>query len=119
MGCVDSSAIVLSGVNFTKGTAQLTEEAKKSLTDTAKLLKDAAPEQKFEIAGYTDSSGSPAKNLAISQQRADAVRDFLASQGISKELMFSKGYGPANPLADNRTKQGQEKNRRVELHLQK
>jgi OOP family OmpA-OmpF porin len=57
--------------------------------------------------------------LTVSQQRADAVRDFLISQGIGKELMISKGYGQANPFADNRTKEGQAKNRRVELHLQK
>jgi outer membrane protein OmpA-like peptidoglycan-associated protein len=118
MGCPEASkAIVLSGVNFALGTANLTKEAQDSLVATAALLKEAAPNKKFEIAGYTDNSGNPERNLIVSGRRAEAVRSFLVSQGIKKELMVSKGYGPANPVADNSTEEGRAKNRRVELHL--
>jgi outer membrane protein OmpA-like peptidoglycan-associated protein len=117
MGCEESRAIVLSGVNFALGTAELTDEARKSLTTAAALIKQAAAEQKFEVAGYTDSVGSPERNQVISQRRADAVRNFLISQGIRRELMVSKGYGQDNPVADNSTREGRAKNRRVELHL--
>jgi outer membrane protein OmpA-like peptidoglycan-associated protein len=117
MGCEQSTAIVLSGVNFALGTAELTEEARQSLRTAAALIKQAAPNQKFEVAGYTDSRGSSERNQIISQRRANAVRNFLARQGISWELMVSRGYGQANPVADNATAEGRAKNRRVELHL--
>ncbi len=118
MGCPEASkSIVLSGVNFALGTANLTEEAQKSLTATAALLKQAVPNKKFEIAGYTDNSGNPERNQLVSGRRAEAVRKFLSGQGIKRELMVSKGYGSANPVADNSTEEGRAKNRRVELHL--
>jgi outer membrane protein OmpA-like peptidoglycan-associated protein len=117
MGCPESSAIVLSGVNFALGTAELTSEAQQSLRAVATLLKQSAPDRPFEIAGYTDSIGSPERNIIISQRRADSVRDFLIAEGIPATLMTSKGYGQEKPIADNATEEGRAKNRRVELRL--
>jgi outer membrane protein OmpA-like peptidoglycan-associated protein len=118
MGCPETSkSIVLSGVTFALGTANLTKEAQESLTATAALLQEAVPNKKFEIAGYTDNSGNPERNQIVSGRRAEAVRNFLVSKGIKKELMVSKGYGSANSVADNGTEDGRAKNRRVELHL--
>ncbi|MCI5130795.1 MAG: hypothetical protein D3904_04575, partial [Candidatus Electrothrix sp. EH2] len=114
-GNVDAT-IVLSGVNFTVGTAELTRQAAASLRTTAKLLKKHAPNQRFEVAGYTDSMGSSRINQRLSQQRAQAVRTFLIEQGIARELLVSKGYGERNPIADNNTSAGRAMNRRVELH---
>lgn len=114
-GTVDAT-IILSGVNFKVGTASLTDQAAASLLTTAKLLQEHAPDQHFEVAGYTDSMGSPKRNQQISEQRAEAVRNFLIEQGITADLLVSKGYGQDNPIADNNTPEGRAMNRRVELH---
>ena len=98
------------------GTAKLTEQATASLQTTAVLLKKHASGQRFEVAGYTDSLGSPARNQKISEKRADTVRNFLIEQGIAADLLVSKGYGQENPIAINGTPEGRAMNRRVELH---
>jgi len=116
MGCEGNENIVLKGVTFESGTANLTDSAQKSLIVTATILKQSAPEQQFEVAGYTDSIGDPALNLHISEQRAKAVRIFLIKQGVQANLLIPKGYGQENPIADNATREGRAKNRRVELH---
>ncbi|MCI5224538.1 MAG: hypothetical protein D3924_18190 [Candidatus Electrothrix sp. AR4] len=116
MGCADSSSIVLSGVNFTVGTAKLTKKAETNLKTTAILLQEYAPDQRFEVAGYTDTMGSPQRNQKISEQRANTVRTFLIKQGVKGELLISKGYGQENPIGDNGTPEGRARNRRVELH---
>lgn len=110
--------IVLSGVNFDTATSNLTESAKKILTDVAATLKRALPNQRFEVAGHTDNRGNAKMNQRLSQDRAEAVRKFLIAQGIRQELLTSKGYGPSKPVADNATPEGQAKNRRVELDKQ-
>ncbi|MCI5167076.1 MAG: OmpA family protein, partial [Candidatus Electrothrix sp. GM3_4] len=114
-GNVDAT-IILSGVNFTVGTANLTEEAAATLETTASLLEKHASGQRFEVAGYTDSMGSPRRNRQISEQRAETVRNFLIKQGIKANLLIRKGYGHENPIADNDTQEGRAMNRRVELH---
>jgi len=76
----------------------------------------ANPEIQIEIAGYTDNTGSPALNRRLSQARADRVRAYLASKGVSPSRMIARGYGPANPIAPNTTAAGRAQNRRVELH---
>ncbi len=114
-GNVDTT-IILSGVNFTVGTANLTGKAATSLQTTAGLLKKHASGQRFEVAGYTDSMGSPRRNQQISEQRAETVRNFLIRQGIKANLLISKGYGQDDPIADNKSQTGRAMNRRVELH---
>src|SRR5206468_12947563 len=76
----------------------------------------ANPEIQIEIAGYTDNTGSPTLNRRLSQARADRVRAYLASKGVSPSRMIARGYGPANPIAPNTTAAGRAQNRRVELH---
>jgi outer membrane protein OmpA-like peptidoglycan-associated protein len=111
--------IVLSGVNFDRGTSNLTEGAKKILTDVAATLKDEKlSKQKFEVAGHTDNAGTTKMNQRLSQNRAEAVRQFLIAQGIKANLLTSKGYGADKPVAENTTSEGQAKNRRVELDKQ-
>ena len=117
LGCADdNAAIILKGVSFKSGTANLTQSARESLIAIAAILKKSAPDQQFEIAGYTDSIGDPALNKQVSEQRAKAVRVFLIKQGIPANLLIPKGYGFENPIADNSTREGRAKNRRVELH---
>ena len=68
---------------------------------------------KLEIQGHTDSIGSEAYNLKLSQRRADVVRDYLVSHGISPDRLVTKGYGESDPIASNETPEGRAKNRRV------
>lgn len=85
-----------------------------ALDRNGKLLKDNS-DIKVEIAGYTDSAGKEKKNLILSQKRADAVRKYLIDKwGIAPDRMVAKGYGSIRPVADNSTKEGRAKNRRVD-----
>jgi OOP family OmpA-OmpF porin len=69
-----------------------------------------------EVDGYTDSTGSAAYNLGLSERRAQSVADYLTSHGISGGRMLVKGYRQENPVADNKTREGRAHNRRVVLH---
>jgi outer membrane protein OmpA-like peptidoglycan-associated protein len=75
----------------------------------------AHPGLTLQIEGHTDSVGSDEMNQRLSEQRADAVRDFLASQGVAASSMTAKGFGKTDPIASNDTAEGRQKNRRVEL----
>jgi OmpA-OmpF porin, OOP family len=70
---------------------------------------------KIEICGYTDAQGEAAANLKLSNARAKSVYNFLISKGIDANQLASKGYGEANPVADNETETGRSSNRRVEI----
>ena len=71
----------------------------------------------IEVQGHTDNTGKADKNLELSQARADAVRDYLISKGVPAERMTARGYGQDRPIADNSTKAGRAKNRRVEFDI--
>ncbi len=101
---------------FTTASDQLTDSTYIVLSQLAGLLQ-THPEWHLAIEGYTDNSGTPAKNLVLSQKRADAVRNFLVSKGIPAARLSATGFGPQNPIADNKTAKGKATNRRVELKL--
>ncbi|MGE5692278.1 MAG: OmpA family protein [Candidatus Zixiibacteriota bacterium] len=106
--------LVLKGVNFQTGKAILLENSKKILDEVAVSLM-AHPEVKVEVGGHTDATGSDAHNMNLSEQRATAVRNYLAEKGVKPENLFVKGYGETTPIADNKTAAGRAQNRRVEL----
>ena len=106
--------MVLEGVNFNTNSAALGATARKLLLALAQQLKDN-PDVRVEIGGHTDSTGSLRLNTRLSARRAASVRTFLITRGrIAASRMTSKGYGPSEPRADNGTKDGRLKNRRVE-----
>ncbi|MEZ5872485.1 MAG: OmpA family protein [Nitratireductor sp.] len=76
------------------------------------------PEQRVEIGGHTDSDGSDEANLKLSQERAEAVRDYLVRSGVLFSRLIAKGYGEADPVADNSTAEGKAKNRRIDFRIQ-
>lgn len=84
------------------------------LREVARILR-THPGVRIEVQGHTDGIGDPAANLALSQQRAEAVREFLITQGIASERLRARGYGATQPRANNDTPQGRAKNRRVEF----
>jgi len=106
--------LVLEGVNFDFDKATLRQEDIGSLDNDVATLKTWG-DVDIEVAGHTDSMGSDAYNMKLSQQRADAVRNFLISRGVSADRLTAKGYGESQPVADNATEEGRFKNRRVEL----
>ncbi len=107
--------LILEGVIFEINSAKLTLNAQQILDGVAKSLADW-PEVRVEIAGHTDSTGSDTHNQGLSERRANSVRDYLMSKGVSGQRMVAKGYGESKPIADNNTKDGRTKNRRVVLN---
>ncbi|MBL8658919.1 MAG: OmpA family protein, partial [Rhodospirillales bacterium] len=83
------------------------------LQSVAGTMSKAPAGTHIEIGGHTDSTGDPEKNLALSQARADAVRQALIDHGVAPEMLSAKGYGGTQPIASNDTAQGRERNRRI------
>jgi outer membrane protein OmpA-like peptidoglycan-associated protein len=106
--------LTLGDVLFESGQAKLTADAMRQLYPLVTLLKEH-PRREIFIEGYTDSSGAGSYNLPLSQDRAEAVRDFLVSTGIKPERITARGYGEANPVASNTNETGRRENRRVEI----
>jgi outer membrane protein OmpA-like peptidoglycan-associated protein len=76
------------------------------------------PKLKVEIAGHTDSAGSEKANQAISEKRAQSAKKYLQDKfNISGDRLTVKGYGATKPIADDKTKEGRSKNRRVEFKI--
>lgn len=106
----------LEGVNFLSGKDVLTEASKPKLHNVAEILNNHSS-YKLKVSGYTDSSGDENFNLALSKKRAAAVKNYLISDGIDASRIEADGYGEANPVADNSTREGRAKNRRVEFEI--
>jgi OmpA-OmpF porin, OOP family len=80
----------------------------------------AHPETKVVIEGHTDSVGSKASNIKLSQQRAESVKAYLVNRfGVEGSRLRAVGYGPDRPIASNDTAEGRQKNRRVEAVVEK
>jgi outer membrane protein OmpA-like peptidoglycan-associated protein len=109
--------IDLVGVFFENNSAKLTSSSTATLDKAVEILKQRS-DIKVEVAAYTDSRGKATYNEYLSGLRANAVKDYLVSHGIGASRVTAKGYGEANPIADNETKEGRAKNRRVELIIQ-
>jgi OOP family OmpA-OmpF porin len=103
-------------VDFAINSAQLTPESDQVLQDAARQLKQY-PDLAVEVRGYTDSTGSAAYNQKLSQRRAESVMSYLKEHGVTNP-MTAKGFGEADPIESNKTKEGRLANRRVVLHLE-
>lgn len=109
---------------FAPGSWQMSNRGKQII---AKMASQLAPTQqnKILVAGYTDNTPigpelqkqGVTSNQILSQKRADAVMQYLTSQGVKPDLMSARGFGDTNPIASNDTAAGRAKNRRVELSL--
>jgi outer membrane protein OmpA-like peptidoglycan-associated protein len=101
-------------ITFDVGKATILVASEPVLGQLLKVLQDN-PEIRVEIAGHTDKMGSPKKNLVLSQARAAAVVKWLMDKNVKTDRMVSQGYGDTRPVADNKTKAGRAKNRRIEI----
>lgn len=115
----DARGIILSmsDILFDVNKATLKQDLKTSLAKVAGIL---SVYQQFNVSieGNTDNTGSEEHNMKLSQQRADNVMNFLVEQGIEANRLTAKGLGMSMPIADNSTKEGRQKNRRVDLVIQ-
>ena len=107
-------AVVLKGVKFESNSARLTKDSLPVLDAAAETLL-RRPKLSTEVAGHTDDRGGQKLNQALSQKRADAVRDYLVAKGVPAGNLTARGYGEDDPVADNKTVAGRAANRRVEL----
>ena len=115
-GCPIPKIVRLEGVTFEFNKTRLRPDSQTILNWVVGIMKKY-PDMQVELAGYTDSIGSVAYNLKLSQGRAEAVRGYLMEQGVDASRIQAKGYGKENPVASNDTDEGRERNRRVELHI--
>lgn len=116
-GCpvVSKARGVLTGVVFKTNSDEIAANATTLLDGVAEELAKF-PEVKVEVQGHTDSVGDVNYNLNLSQRRAESVLEYLVSRGINRDQLSAVGYGQTQPIADNGTREGREKNRRVELN---
>jgi outer membrane protein OmpA-like peptidoglycan-associated protein len=112
---LENKAVTIQGANFDGGSAKLKISAYQQLDEVVEFAKKH-PETKLELAGYSDITGSKANNLKLSLARAESVKKYLVKKGVPAKRISTKGEGPANPVADNNTKEGRQQNRRVEIH---
>lgn len=111
--------ITLSGsVLFTTNESTLLPAAQTKLDQVAEALMSTTP-RPLVVEGHTDSQGTDADNVALSQRRADAVRTYLVGKGYDAALVTAQGIGEARPVAENATPEGRANNRRVEIVVQR
>lgn len=111
----DKPAVI--AISFDSGKADIKAEFHDELDTLGNFLKEF-PNSKGTIEGYTDNAGDKASNIKLSQRRADSVRNYILNKsGIASERIKAAGYGPAKPVADNKTKEGKAKNRRIEANF--
>jgi lipid-binding SYLF domain-containing protein len=109
-----SGRVTLQNVHFATGKADITPNSEDALANAAQAMKDN-PDWKIQIEGFTDSTGDKEANLKLSEDRAEAVANWLADHGVDRSRLATKGYGEDKPVASNETQAGRRKNRRVEL----
>ncbi|NOY47713.1 MAG: OmpA family protein [Chlorobi bacterium] len=122
-GCPEVTQAVREALNayaktilFDTGKSSIKEQSEGVLKDIIAILKDYS-KAKFAIEGHTDSVGSEASNMKLSDERAHSVMDYLVQNGIDSSRLTAKGYGESNPIAPNNTRAGRANNRRVEINL--
>ena len=106
-----------SGILFGFDSSTLRAQARNNLSDLARVLAEDSDDYELLVAGHTDASGADAYNQTLSERRASAASDFLATQGIPATQIRIQGLGEMEPVASNETPAGQEANRRVEVAI--
>jgi OmpA-OmpF porin, OOP family len=108
--------LVFGNIQF-KANSDIITESSKLILDQVKYVLSQMPDVDVEIQGYTDNDGDEEANQILSEKRAISVKNCLVQKGISVDRLTTIGYGESNPIADNSTKEGKEKNRRIEFEI--
>lgn len=107
---------VIPGIEFDTGKATIRPVSRPTLDEAASVLVEFSA-LKVTISGHTDDAGDKNKNIELSKARADSVKEYLVGKGVAAERVETRGAGPNEPLADNKTPAGRQKNRRIEFAL--
>ncbi|HEX9708292.1 MAG TPA: OmpA family protein [Steroidobacteraceae bacterium] len=109
--------VTLRGVLFTTDSAELNADARgqidRAIAQYKTLPPDVAAQTRITIEGHTDNTGSDAYNKALSERRANMVKDYVVTQGVDASTITMSGAGESNPTDDNSTAAGRANNRRV------
>ena len=104
-------------LEFASGKDVIKSTSYKSLNDLAKLMKQHATDWTLDLAGHTDNQGDAVKNMLLSEKRTKAVKKYLVGKGVKADKINTKWFGQTMPIADNATKEGMQRNRRVEMKV--
>lgn len=107
---------VIQGINFRQGTSEIEESSFPTLDSAVEILKEFNS-IRLEVSGHTSSEGTTERNDELSMERAEAVRTYFINKGIEEGRIVARGAGSTEPVADNSTKEGREKNRRIEFRI--
>src|SRR6185436_3500279 len=113
----NNQIIITQQVKFKTGSATILPESDTILEAVQKIMEEHPEIKKVRIEGHTDNRGGAAYNNGLSRRRAAAVVKWLVDHGIEKSRLTSQGYGFLRPIATNKTEEGRQENRRVELHI--
>ena len=105
-----------SGITFAFDRYDIQPQFRPTLDQIAQTL-SAYPQTLIDVYGHTDSTGSDAYNQTLSENRAQSVADYLATRGVQRVRIATRGFGESQPVADNATEQGRSANRRVEMRI--
>ncbi len=108
--------IMPGNITFPSGQFDLKSSFFKTLNSVALILKEF-DKSKIAVSGHTDSNGDASKNNILSQERAGAVAEYLASQGVDSSRISAFGAGSSQPIASNKSDAGKAQNRRVEINI--
>lgn len=111
----EGARIVLRNIYFDTGSANLREESQQELNRLYEIMEQSG--LVIEIGGHTDNVGREDSNQKLSQERAEAVRNYVIGRGIAEDRILAKGYGETEPIATNETDEGRQENRRVEIKV--
>jgi len=106
----------IQGIEFKTASARILARSRKTLDAAFKVMTDN-PSVRIEISGHTDNRGSDKGNRSLSRKRADYVKWYLVDKGIHADRIWTLGHGPDKPVATNETRDGRQKNRRIEFRL--
>lgn len=112
----DGKVVRLDYVYFQTGSAQLTELSRYELDNVAEIM-GKYPNMEIELGGHTDNQGDEQSNMLLSQQRAEAVYQYLVNKGVSPGRLEAVGYGATRPVESNDTEEGRSTNRRTEFTI--
>jgi OOP family OmpA-OmpF porin len=107
---------VIEGITFKKDSDQIQKKSFRLLDRAVGVMKEYV-DVKIEISGHTSDEGEHDYNVDLSKRRAESVKTYLVGQGIATDRVQTIGYGPDKPIADNKTKKGRERNRRIEFRV--
>jgi OmpA-OmpF porin, OOP family len=88
------------------------------ILDRLVVFMNANRDKKANLAGHTDSVGTEAYNQRLSERRVNSIRDYVVKKGVDSARISGQGFGESKPIAENKTKEGRAKNRRVEIKVE-